>query len=96
MQHSIIRQKVIVENENGLHLIPGSLISKLANEFGGEIRIVIGTTTANARSVLDIIALKAGCGTEWTLEPSGEGAAEIIERMVALFASKFAVDDEES
>jgi phosphotransferase system HPr (HPr) family protein len=88
-QESVCRRKVIVKNENGLHLIPCSLIAKLARRVQCEVTISNGRQTADAKNVLDIIALAAVSGTELDVDTNGEGAEEAISALVLLFESNF-------
>lgn len=90
---SVCRQKVMVESENGLHLIPCSLIAKLARRVQCEITISNGRQTADAKNVLDIIALAAVQGTELELITSGDDAQDALNALVALFESKFQAED---
>ena len=54
---SIFRQTVVVDLENGLHLVPCSQIAQLARRFDGEIRIRNGKNSVDAKNVLDLLTL---------------------------------------
>ena len=95
-QDSVCRQTVTVNLENGLHLIPGSQIAQLARRFDCDLTIRKGESQADAKNVLDIIALAAVRGTELILETSGRGASEALQELVRLFESNFEVDDKTS
>jgi len=90
---SVCRQSITVVNENGLHLIPASLITQLARRHECNITLKKGDMTADARNVLDIIALEAPFGTILEIEADGAGAAGALEEVVQLFESCFVVDD---
>ena len=90
---SVCRQKVVVNLENGLHLIPCSLIAKLARRVNCEVTISNGRQTADAKNVLDIIALAAVQGTELEISTSGEGAEEALASLVELFESDFQTEE---
>ena len=92
-QESVCRQKVTVNLENGLHLIPGSLIAQLARRYDCDLKIRKGEITADAKNVLDIISLTAVLGAELDLEATGDEAVEAIEELVKLFDANFEVDD---
>lgn len=84
------RGSVVVNLENGLHLFPCSQIAQLARRLDCELTIKNGDRTADAKNVLDIIALEAIAGTKLDLHARGTGAAEAISAVVALFDSNFA------
>jgi phosphotransferase system HPr (HPr) family protein len=86
---SEFRQTVVVNLENGLHLIPCSQIAQLARRLDCELTINHGDRTADAKNVLDLIALAAVVGTKLELVARGNQAAEAIAALVALFDSKF-------
>lgn len=90
---SVCHRKVTVNLENGLHLIPCSQIAKLCRAVQCEVTISNGRQTADAKNVLDIIALAAVAGTELDLTTTGEGAENTILALVALFESNFQTED---
>ena len=90
---SVCRRSVTVNVENGLHLIPGSLIAQAARRFDCNLTIRNGQQAADAKNVLDIIALGAVFGTTLDLEANGQQATEAIEEMVRLFELNFEIDE---
>lgn len=82
-----VRQTITVTNENGLHLVPCSLIARAANKFTGTIEILAGTKKADAKNIFDLMGLAATCGTELVLVATGEKATELIAELVELFSS---------
>ncbi len=84
-----VSQQVTVDGENGLHLVPCSLIAQCAGEFESELRISRGEFRVDARNIFDLMSLNAGQGTTLILEASGVDAAAAISRLVALFQSGF-------
>jgi hypothetical protein len=51
--------------------------------------------TVNAKSMFDLLTLKADLGMPLELEAQGEGACELLDQLERLFASKFGWNDEE-
>lgn len=82
-----VRQSITVSNENGLHLVPCSLITRIATAFACQIEIFSGTRRADAKNIFDLMGLGAACGTELTLVANGDGAEEAIRKLVELFES---------
>jgi phosphotransferase system HPr (HPr) family protein len=88
----MIRRTVTVTLENGLHMVPASTIAKAARDFRGHVVLRHDQITADARSVLDLLQLRAECGVVLELEAEGDGEAEVVNAIAHLFASNFAVE----
>lgn len=86
----MIRRNVTVTLENGLHMVPASAIAKTAKNFHGRVVLRHNDIIADARSLLDLLQLKADFGVTLELEADGEGAADVVDAIVHLFASNFA------
>jgi phosphotransferase system HPr (HPr) family protein len=85
----LVQKNVTVNLEQGLHMIPCSLIAKLAREVECEIRIVREDQSSDARNVLDLLMLKAEMGTPLILEGRGNGASDALERLARMFDENF-------
>src|SRR4051794_7284628 len=86
----MIRRTVTVTLENGLHMVPASTIAKAARDFRGHVVLRHDQITADARSVLDLLQLKAECGVVLELEADGDGEADLVNAIAELFATNFA------
>ena len=84
-----VRREIIVSSENGLHIVPCSVIAKLARDFQGKIRFVRDDRVAEATSVFDLLGLNAQKGTLLILEANGEQAEAIADQIVAMFEAGF-------
>lgn len=83
------RQTVVVNLENGLHLVPCSLIAQVARRHEGDVRIRNGSNCVDAKNVLDLMTLRAEKGTTLDLEATGAAAAEVIRELVTMFDNGF-------
>jgi phosphotransferase system HPr (HPr) family protein len=90
-QPAIARRTVTVTSENGLHMVPCSEIAKFVRDFPGQVLIHKDHYAADARSILDLLQLKAECGTTLILEAQGESADLVVDGLAQLFASNFEV-----
>ncbi len=91
------QRKVVVTLEDGLHMRPMSQIAHMAGGFDGEVTIQRADGPAvNAKSIFDLLTLRAENGTELVLKARGEGAAELLGRLQALFDSNFEWDSSDS
>jgi phosphocarrier protein len=88
-----IEIKVTVGNRMGLHARPAGCIAAIMADYPGA-EVMLGrpddwANAADCRSVLSLMILAAGQGTELLLTGSGDGAAEAVKRIVACFAANF-------
>ena len=83
----MLKQKVTVNNETGLHLRPAGLLCRTAMLYKSQITLTCDNTTANAKSVLSVLG--AGIKTGDTLEITCEGVdeQEAMEALRELFES---------
>ena len=89
---NIAREEVVVNLENGLHLVPCSKIAEVARTYDCEIRIFKGDAAVDAKALFDLMTLRAEQGTHLYLEAEGPQADEAIERLTDLFANDFYID----
>ncbi len=80
---------VTVQNPLGLHARPASQLVKLALTFDAEIILEKNGEVVNARSLMGILMLSAGCGTELKITATGDDGRSALEAMVTLINQKF-------
>jgi len=89
MNNGPFRQEVRVNLAQGLHMIPCSRIAQIVRETDCQVRVLLDEQIADARNVLDLLMIKAEQGTSLLIESEGEGAQEILARVVKLFEDNF-------
>ena len=57
----MITKMLTVKNRAGIHARPAALIAQLANKFTCEISLSRDDTTINAKSIMGVITMAAGC-----------------------------------
>jgi phosphoenolpyruvate-protein phosphotransferase len=77
------QQVLVVALRQGLHARPAALLAQRAKAVGVEIALVAHGRTADARSVVAIMALGVRNGDELTIRAHGNGAREAIAAIVA-------------
>jgi phosphotransferase system HPr (HPr) family protein len=80
---------VTIVNRQGLHARPSTRIVEVANRHSSSITLRVGDLTANAKSVLSLLALAAPQGTELSIEASGDDEAQAVAELAALVESGF-------
>lgn len=87
----IVRAERTVDiiNKLGLHARASAKLVTLANKFTADVRLKKDGREVSAKSILNIIMLAAGLGSQVTLIAEGEDAEQAIEELAALVADKF-------
>lgn len=83
----MVSQKVTITNPSGLHLRPAGLLCKEALKFKSLITFQFRESTANAKSVLSVLAACVKCGDEIEVTCEGEDEAEALQYIVELVKS---------
>lgn len=80
-----------IKNKVGLHARPASLFVQTANKFKSDIRVtnISNNTTANAKSILNILTLGANQGCELNMKAEGEDADQALAALKELFDTNF-------
>ncbi|MDO4767825.1 MAG: HPr family phosphocarrier protein [Pseudomonadota bacterium] len=85
-----IQEKIIrVGNTLGIHARPAGKISQEAQRYESAVSIHSKDGEADAKSILDILALAAPQGAELTLRAQGPDAKEAVRALSDLFADMF-------
>lgn len=83
------KEKVILQNETGLHARPAGELVKLASTFKSDINITVNKKTVNAKSILGIMALGIKASAEIEIECNGEDEEIAMNKIVEAFNNKF-------
>ena len=85
----MIQVTTTVINKLGLHARASAKLTKLAGSFPCEIWISKGERRVNAKSIMGVMMLAAGLGSELSIETEGEQAQEAMDALLALMADRF-------
>ena len=85
----MIKTAVTISNNLGLHARASAKLTKLAGSFGCEVWITRGERRVNAKSIMGVMMLAAGIGTEVTIETDGADEQQAMEALLALVNDKF-------
>jgi len=78
-----------VTNQMGVHARPAAMIVRIANNYNGEIWIEKDGERVNGKSIMGIMMLAAGKGTELTFHADCENAEDFCKEMTKLFVNNF-------
>ena len=85
----MIQQSITISNKLGLHARASAKLTKLAGSFPCEVWISRGSRRVNAKSIMGVMMLAAGIGSEVSIETDGEREQEAMDALLALIADKF-------
>ncbi|MFY8178550.1 MAG: HPr family phosphocarrier protein [Limnohabitans sp.] len=85
----MIKTTTTISNKLGLHARASAKLTKLAGSFPCEVWISKGERRVNAKSIMGVMMLAAGIGSEVALETEGTQEQEAMDALLALIADKF-------
>ena len=85
----MIKTTTIISNKLGLHARASAKFTKLSGGFPCEVWMSRGERRVNAKSIMGVMMLAAGVGTQVQIETHGEREQEAMEALLALIADKF-------
>ena len=85
----MIKATTTISNKLGLHARASAKLTKLAGSFPCEIWIAKGERRVNAKSIMGVMMLAAGIGSEVIVDTQGERAQEAMDAILGLIADKF-------
>ncbi|HQR86720.1 MAG: phosphocarrier protein HPr [Burkholderiales bacterium 35-55-47] len=85
----MIKTTTTISNKLGLHARASAKLTKLAGSFPCEVWISKGERRVNAKSIMGVMMLAAGIGSEVELETDGAQEQEAMDALLGLMADKF-------
>lgn len=85
----MIKTTVTISNKLGLHARASAKLTKLASSFRSEVHLSRNGRRVNAKSIMGVMMLAAGLGTEVEIETVGEDERAAMDGLVALINDKF-------
>ncbi len=84
-----VRGKAVICNRRGLHARAAARFVKLAFEFDAEVMVAKNGTSVSGRSIMGLMMLAAGPGTELEISATGPDAARAVSALAALVSGGF-------
>ena len=81
--------RVRVLNDQGLHARPAAKLAQEAQKFTCDIQLANGQEAVDAKSILDILTLAAGQGSELELRANGPSAEDALAHLGSLIRNRF-------
>ncbi len=85
----MIQTTVTISNKLGLHARASAKLTKLAGSFPCEVWMSRNDRRVNAKSIMGVMMLAAGIGSQVVLDIDGEREQEAMDALLALIHDKF-------
>lgn len=85
----MIKTKLTISNKLGLHARASAKLTKLAGSFQSEVFLSRNDRRVNAKSIMGVMMLAAGLGSEVELETSGPDEVAAMDTLTRLINDKF-------
>jgi len=74
-----------IGNKFGLHLRVASEVAQKANGYSSDIQVLNKGKTADGRSIIELVLLNAGPGSELTIKATGSDEEKAIHEIIEVF-----------
>ena len=85
----MIKTTIKVSNKLGLHARASAKLTKLASSFVSDVALARNGRRVNAKSIMGVMMLAAGIGSEVDLEVDGADEEMAVLALTELFNGKF-------
>ncbi len=85
----MIRSTATISNKLGLHARASAKLTKLAGSFQCEVHMSRNGRRINAKSIMGVMMLAAGLGSDVELETDGPDEQAAMQALLALINDKF-------
>jgi phosphocarrier protein HPr len=83
------KTNVTIINKLGLHARASAKLTKLASSFACDVFMSRNGRRINAKSIMGVMMLAAGMGTEVEIETDGDNEAKAMQALVELINERF-------
>ena len=85
----MIKSHITISNKLGLHARASAKLTKLAGSFSCEVHLSRNGRRVNAKSIMGVMMLAAGLGSEIEIETSGPGEDAAMQAVRQLVEARF-------
>jgi len=89
---ALVRTIEIV-NQKGLHARASAKFVQTVEKFNAEVRVTRGVERVGGTSIMGLMMLSAGPGTTIKVEAFGPEAAEVLDALQTLIATRFGEEE---
>jgi phosphotransferase system HPr (HPr) family protein len=94
----MVERTLLIKTRLGLHARAAAKLVRVASGFQSQVQLrrVDGSLSADAKSILSVLMLAAGCGTELQASANGIDEEAALDAIDQLFADGFGEMEPES
>lgn len=81
--------EVVIKNKLGLHARAAAILVESISRYSSEVTIVKDGQEVDGKSIMGVMTLAAGIGTELIIKADGEDEHEVLKRVEELVERKF-------
>lgn len=85
----MIKSSITISNKLGLHARASAKLTKLAGSFKSDIHLSRNGRRVNAKSIMGVMMLAAGLGSEVEIEADGADEAAAMQALRELIDGRF-------
>ena len=85
----MIKKSVTISNKLGLHARASAKLTKIAGSYPCEVWLSRGDRRINAKSIMGVMMLAAGLGSDIEIETDGPDEQSAMDALVAMINDKF-------
>jgi phosphocarrier protein HPr len=85
----MLRSTITISNRLGLHARASAKLTKLCGTFASDVFLSRNDRRVNAKSIMGVMMLAAGCGSEIAIEVSGPDEEHAMRALRDLIDDKF-------
>jgi phosphocarrier protein len=85
----MIQTRIQISNKLGLHARASAKLTKMAGGFKSDIHLSRNGRRVNAKSIMGVMMLAAGLGSEVEIEAVGDDEQQAVDALRGLIDNKF-------
>jgi len=85
----MLQRDITIINKLGLHARAAAKLVSTASAHAAQVLISKNGQQVNGKSIMGVMMLAAGCGSEITLSVDGEDEQQALDALVALIEDRF-------
>lgn len=70
-----------VTSESGIHARPATVLVQAASQFNSEIKLEFNGKSVNLKSIMGVMSLGVGQGSQITISAEGEDATDALNKL---------------
>lgn len=84
----IAEKRITIKNKSGLHARPAAIFVQVANKYDSEVIVKKGKLEVNGKSIMGILMLAAGKGSQIIMKVDGEDAEKAMAELEGVLAGE--------